>query len=431
MPSLTRGQARAHRVRHVCATEATLRGHGRIVRDSAEPVTIVTWPQTGRRPIVPGTGNEGGTVEDCFIMERRGEIQHAVNRAVGRSYITGWFADPGTRLGASPAGRHQPDLHPRGQLSSGRRPDLLRPATAAGFVALLAKPGDDVTPDDFHRLSLRWFVRHPHRSQCLAPAGVPARDPERYSTTGKGRVHACVADRFSSANSVATSRCRCGPARLEPGLHVPEHTLTAPRSRCVSWPNRRLSRAAGAPLLGGNSLELLIDAAAHYDAWLRAIRTAPGTACSSRITSSAMTRWATPSSRPSWSVRGSGVMVCRARRLAGVSGPVGARLLGAAACGGRQGSRLQSAAPGRALWLGQPRSSQAAGDRRDSTARCPACASAPNGSAGRSAKCRRGGIREWACAVPSVVQLEAAFVHSWGAAGAALEPLAGAHPHPR
>ena len=28
-----------------------------------------------------------------------------------------------------------------------------------------------------------------------------------------------------------------------------------------------LSRAAGAPLLGGNSVELLIDAAAHYEAW--------------------------------------------------------------------------------------------------------------------------------------------------------------------
>ncbi|MHB1272230.1 MAG: phospholipase D-like domain-containing protein [Rhodanobacter sp.] len=35
-----------------------------------------------------------------------------------------------------------------------------------------------------------------------------------------------------------------------------------------------LSRAAGAPLLGGNAVELLIDAAAHYDAWLAAIRTA-------------------------------------------------------------------------------------------------------------------------------------------------------------
>ncbi len=33
-----------------------------------------------------------------------------------------------------------------------------------------------------------------------------------------------------------------------------------------------LSRAAGAPLLGGNRLELLIDAAAHFEAWLKAIR---------------------------------------------------------------------------------------------------------------------------------------------------------------
>ena len=33
-----------------------------------------------------------------------------------------------------------------------------------------------------------------------------------------------------------------------------------------------LSRAAGAPLLGGNAVDLLIDAAAHFDAWLAAIR---------------------------------------------------------------------------------------------------------------------------------------------------------------
>jgi cardiolipin synthase len=33
-----------------------------------------------------------------------------------------------------------------------------------------------------------------------------------------------------------------------------------------------LSRAAGAPLLGGNAVELLIDAEAHYAAWLAAIR---------------------------------------------------------------------------------------------------------------------------------------------------------------
>jgi cardiolipin synthase A/B len=35
-----------------------------------------------------------------------------------------------------------------------------------------------------------------------------------------------------------------------------------------------LSRAAGAPLIGGNAIELLIDGAAHYEAWLTAIRAA-------------------------------------------------------------------------------------------------------------------------------------------------------------
>jgi hypothetical protein len=35
---------------------------------------------TGWRPIVSGTGIERGIVEDSFVMERRGELQHAVNR---------------------------------------------------------------------------------------------------------------------------------------------------------------------------------------------------------------------------------------------------------------------------------------------------------------------------------------------------------------
>src|SRR5277367_1600785 len=53
------------------------------------------------------------------------------------------------------------------------------------------------------------------------------------------------------------------------------HHSAAPRvaptpSRLVA--EQALSRAAGAPLLGGNSVELLIDAAAHYAAWLKSIR---------------------------------------------------------------------------------------------------------------------------------------------------------------
>jgi len=61
-------------------------------------VTIVPWPVQGRRPLVPGTGNEGGTVEDIFEMEARGGLMLATNRAIGRSYVTGWYGDPALRI---------------------------------------------------------------------------------------------------------------------------------------------------------------------------------------------------------------------------------------------------------------------------------------------------------------------------------------------
>jgi cardiolipin synthase len=50
---------------------------------------------------------------------------------------------------------------------------------------------------------------------------------------------------------------------VKPPLSSPSHRLLAQQA---------LSRAAGAPLIAGNAVELLIDAAAHYAAWLKAIR---------------------------------------------------------------------------------------------------------------------------------------------------------------
>jgi cardiolipin synthase len=54
---------------------------------------------------------------------------------------------------------------------------------------------------------------------------------------------------------------------VKPPLSSPSHRLLAQQA---------LSRAAGAPLIAGNAVELLIDAAAHY----------------ARTTSSATTPWA-------------------------------------------------------------------------------------------------------------------------------------------
>jgi ureidoglycolate lyase len=195
MPSLAQGRVRAHRVRCVTADDYTLRGFGRTVRNFAtERVSIVTWPQPGRRPIVPGTGNEGGVVEDTFVMERRGEVQHAVNRAVGRSYITGWFADPGTAsehrqpADTSRIYTHEANYHPDGG-------QIFSPRAGAGFVALLAQPGDDVTPDDFLAFhcdgSFGIHIDPNVWHQPVFPLGARAVFDDR-----QGRVHACVAIDF-------------------------------------------------------------------------------------------------------------------------------------------------------------------------------------------------------------------------------------------
>jgi ureidoglycolate lyase len=196
-PSIARGEARVHAVPLVAATAESLRGYGHIVEDfAAAAVAIVTWPQPGWRPVVAGTGNEGGIVEDSFEMVRRGEIQHAVNHAVGRSYVTGWFADPAT---ASEARRpqdttriltHEANYHPDGG-------QIFFPRDRTPFVALLARPGDDVTPADFVAFhgdgSFGLHIDPGTWHQPMFPVGERARFDDK-----QGRVHACISIDFVS-----------------------------------------------------------------------------------------------------------------------------------------------------------------------------------------------------------------------------------------
>jgi ureidoglycolate lyase len=197
MPSLARGEARAHRVPGVAATARSLAGFGSIVADFAQaPVTIVTWPQPGWRPVVAGTGNEGGIVEDSFVMERRGEVQHAVNRAVGRSYVTGWYADPAAaseRRAPADTSRiytHEANYHPDGG-------QVFAPRDGAAFVALLARPGDDVKPGDFIAFycdgSFGLHIDPGVWHQPVFPLAARALFDDK-----QGRVHACIAVDFVS-----------------------------------------------------------------------------------------------------------------------------------------------------------------------------------------------------------------------------------------
>jgi ureidoglycolate lyase len=197
MPSLKRGEARAHRVSQLIATPETLRGFGHMVSNfERQAVTIVTWPQPDWRPIVPGTGNEGGIVEDSFAMERRGEIQQAVNRAVGRRYITGWFTDPASAsddrqpIDTSRIYTHEANYHPDGG-------QVFFPRDADPFVALLAKPGDNVGPADFVAFHFDGSVGI-HIDPGVWHQPVFPLAPIAIFDDKQGRVHACVAIDFVS-----------------------------------------------------------------------------------------------------------------------------------------------------------------------------------------------------------------------------------------
>ena len=141
---------RVHTVPLIRASAASLAGFGRPVLDFATAGCDITpWPQPGWRPLCPGTGAEGGVVEDVFRLSRRGGVQFAENVGLGRTYVTGWYGDPAAaREGEEPAPgaldavlTHEANYHPDGAQVFCSRGDP--------FVLLLAPRGDDVRAESF------------------------------------------------------------------------------------------------------------------------------------------------------------------------------------------------------------------------------------------------------------------------------------------
>lgn len=188
----------------VRATAATLAGFGRpITSFAAAGCDITPFPLSGWRGLVPGTGDEGGFVEDVFELAREGRVQLAVNVGLGRRYVTGWYgADP-----ANPAAEpddapglfdsvltHEANYHPDGA-------QVFAARSGAPFVLLLARPGDDVRPAHF-----RAFYVDPGAGVCGVhmaagvwhqPAFPAAGAPPRATLDNRqGRVHGCVAVDF-------------------------------------------------------------------------------------------------------------------------------------------------------------------------------------------------------------------------------------------
>nr|MDJ0609324.1 ureidoglycolate hydrolase [Kiloniellales bacterium] len=77
------------------ATAESLSGYGELVSDpEARPVEIVPWPAPGRRPLDPGTGDQGGTTEGIFEFWWSGDVLEGRNNAVDDQYVLGWTRNP-------------------------------------------------------------------------------------------------------------------------------------------------------------------------------------------------------------------------------------------------------------------------------------------------------------------------------------------------
>ena len=219
-PSIGRGEAGAHRAPLIVADAESLRGYGRIAPNFAQSeVTIVTWPQPGWRPVVPGTGNEGGVVEDVFEMVRRGEVQHAVNHAVGRSYITGWFSDP-----ANASEHRRPERTDR----LARAPPSAQPAAGAGLSSA-GRRGSRVAP------------RGANRTWTFAPAEARHRGPRAHHHIPPTWLQTC---RRTAAGTIGTMPVQGSTAGVGTGRQS-----QAPRT----GPSTRPTGGAGVQMSSGHA----------------------------------------------------------------------------------------------------------------------------------------------------------------------------------
>jgi hypothetical protein len=130
------------------ATDEALAGYGRLVGDpSAVRIEITRWPATGWRAVDDDSGDQGGTTQGTFHCDWRGDVLFGRNEAVGGHYVLAYACDPGEA-------RDDHDRAPQRMLlwHANYHPDggqLFFPLDRRPFVVPLARPGDDVRPEDF------------------------------------------------------------------------------------------------------------------------------------------------------------------------------------------------------------------------------------------------------------------------------------------
>ncbi len=193
-PNLPRG-LKTVRIPVVEATPESLHGYGLLVDDpKAQAVEIVRWPAQGWRRVDIDSGNEGGTTIGTFISEWEGDILYGKNDAVGGHYILGYNTLPED---ADTTHRRPPtrlmlwhcNYHPDGG-------QMFFPQEPGPFLVPMARPGDDVKPEDFVCFRFRGgqgLLMHPN----VWHEGVFAISGRRSFYDEQGAVHARISVNFA------------------------------------------------------------------------------------------------------------------------------------------------------------------------------------------------------------------------------------------
>lgn len=186
------------------ATDATLKGFGRIIHASDEVTVengnfeIVPWPTLGWRKLDPKTGDEAGTTEGYFDVHWEGDYFYGHNLAintVNNMYLDGLGAPPEVAQKSDPRAGDgtaiylwMTDYHPDGA-------QLFWPLQPIPFTVCLGsrEHGDDIRPEHMRAFAVpagKGVYFHPstrHNGVYIRPEHSPTR-----FLTRQGRVHARV-----------------------------------------------------------------------------------------------------------------------------------------------------------------------------------------------------------------------------------------------
>jgi ureidoglycolate lyase len=188
------GLPRIHELPLIVATNATLKGYGRLVDDTKNfPIEDVRWPTQGRRPIEQNSGDPGGVAEKLFEYCWKGETLYARHKAAGASHVFDWSDPRETARRTFNGGRDialiwRAHNHPDGG-------QLFSPVRRHSHVVLLALPGDDIALEQFVAFrcdgSSSLYI-HPN---IWHASPVPLDDKGEFFSR-HGRVHASVSIDF-------------------------------------------------------------------------------------------------------------------------------------------------------------------------------------------------------------------------------------------